>query len=98
VKDKWDHLSGQALLAFAAVWHRWLASDAAVSRLKLRRNLALSAANRRGVPMDALAARLGLTKSWIRSVLRDPRREAAKAAGLKEVPPLPADEQLPDAG
>jgi hypothetical protein len=47
--------------------------------------------------MDVLAERLGLSKPWVRTVLKNPRREALRAAGLKPVPSLP-DEQPPAVG
>lgn len=97
MRDRWRHVSGQLLLTFAALWHRYVASDAVGSRLKVYRNLALSGAHRRGVKQDVLAARLGLSGSRIRKVLNNPRGEAREEAGLKPVPPL-KDEQLPDAG
>lgn len=66
---RWNDAIGRLLLRVAVVLHRTVASKAAGERLQARRNAALRAAYRRGVPVEELAARLGLTTSWIRQVL-----------------------------
>jgi hypothetical protein len=82
----------------AAVLHRSVASKRARARLILRRNMALKAARERGLSLDAMAARLKLQPGTVRELVRNPRREAAKAAGLTSVPPPADGEQLSDAG
>jgi hypothetical protein len=73
-----DDVAGRLLLQLAVVVHRGIASRTAVRAWKVRRNEVLRAANRRGVPVDVLAARLGLTQSWVRYVIRDPRKAAVE--------------------
>jgi transcriptional regulator with XRE-family HTH domain len=46
-----------------------LAGEAAAERLKARRNAALRGAHQRGVTVEELAARLGLSEGWVRQVL-----------------------------
>ena len=60
---------GRLLLRLAVVLHRTVASKAAGERLQARRNSALRAAHRRGVPVGELAARMRLTPGWVRQVL-----------------------------
>lgn len=72
--------AGWVLLNLAVALERWTASRRAVARWKLRRNAAVRAAHQRGVPVDVLAARLGLTPSWIRYVIRDPEKAAVEEA------------------
>lgn len=62
-------MAGRLLLRFAVVLHRTVAGRAATERLQARRNAALRAANRRGVSVEELAARLGLSAGWVRQVL-----------------------------
>lgn len=69
MKRWWNDTAGRLLLRLAAVLHRSVASDKANSRWLSRRDRAIRAARRRGVPIEELAARLGLTTSWIRQVL-----------------------------
>jgi hypothetical protein len=76
----WNDATGRLLLGLAAVLERVIASKTAVAQWKLRRNQVVRAAHRRGVPVEVLAARLGLTPSWIRSVIRDPRKAALEEA------------------
>lgn len=64
-----DDVAGWLLLRAAVVLHRTVAGKTARGRWQARRNAALLAAHRRGIPVDALAARMGLTPSWIRQVL-----------------------------
>jgi hypothetical protein len=71
---------GWLLLRVAVVLHRTAASREATRRLRQRRNEALRRAHRRGVPVEVLAARLGLTHSWVRYVIRDPKRAAVEEA------------------
>lgn len=66
---RWDEMAGRLLLRFAVVLHHTVAGRAATERLQARRNAALLAANRRGVPVEELAARLGLSAGWVRQVL-----------------------------
>jgi hypothetical protein len=64
-----------------AVWlHRSTASREATRRMRQRRNEALRRAHQRGVPVEVLAARLGLTASWVRYVIRDPKKAALEEA------------------
>jgi transposase-like protein len=53
----------------AVVLHRTVAGRVARERMQGRRDRAIRAARRRGVTVEELAARLGLTTSWIRQVL-----------------------------
>jgi hypothetical protein len=75
-----DDAAGRLLLQLAVVVHRGIASRTAVRAWKLRRNEVLRAAHRRGVPVDVLAGRLGLTQSWVRYVIRDPEKAAVEEA------------------
>ncbi|MET9521488.1 hypothetical protein [Streptomyces coeruleorubidus] len=61
--------AGRLLLALAVALHRTVAGGPARERWQLRRNAALRAANRKGVPVAELAARLGLSEGWVRQVL-----------------------------
>ncbi|MFE6281414.1 hypothetical protein [Streptomyces sp. NPDC057877] len=78
----WDDMTGRLLLRTAVILHRTLASRAAVERIQARRNAALRAAHRHGVPVPELAAGLGLTEGWVRRVLneRRPPPEVEEAA------------------
>ncbi|MBB5129784.1 hypothetical protein [Streptomyces griseoloalbus] len=71
---------GWLLLRVAVVLHRAVASREATRRARRRRNEALRRAHRRGVPVEVLAARLGLTQSWVRYVIRDPEKAAVEEA------------------
>jgi transcriptional regulator with XRE-family HTH domain len=64
-----DDMAGRLLLRLAAVLHRAVASEQANGHWISRRDRALRAANRRGVPVAELAARLGLSEGWVRQVL-----------------------------
>lgn len=64
-----DDVSGRVLLRWAMLLHRTVAGRDARERMQGRRNRALQAAHRRGVPVEELAARMRLTPSWIRQVL-----------------------------
>jgi hypothetical protein len=72
--------TGRLLLSLAVFLERATASRQAVARWKLRRNAVVRAAHQRGVPVEVLAARLGLTPSWIRYVIRDPEKAAVEEA------------------
>jgi hypothetical protein len=60
---------GRLLLTAAVFLHRTVAGRSARERWQLRRNAALRAAWRRGVPVPQLAAGLGLSEGWVRQVL-----------------------------
>ena len=66
---RWDDVFGRLLLHVAVVLHRTVAGRDARERLQGRRDRALRAAHRRGVPVEELAARMRLTPGWIRQVL-----------------------------
>lgn len=66
---RWDDALGWLQLRLAVVLHRTVAGRDARERLQGRRDRALRAAHRRGVPVEELAARLRLTPGWIRQVL-----------------------------
>lgn len=80
MQRKLNDVAGRLLLALAGVLHRGIASKQAVSGWKLRRNEVLRAAHRRGVPVDVLASRLGLTQSWVRYVIKNPKKAALEEA------------------
>ena len=73
---------GRLQLWMAVALHRTVAGRVARERMQGRRDRAIRAARRRGVPIEELAARLGLTTSWIRQVL----------AGRKVVEPPAVEE------
>lgn len=68
-----NHAAGWLLLSAAVVLHHTVAGRAARERWQRWRNAALRAANRRGVPVAELAARLGLSEGWVRQVLNGRR-------------------------
>jgi len=80
VRGRLDDVLGRVLLRVAVLLHRVVASREATRRLRQRRNEALRQAHRRGVPVEVLAARLGLTASWVRYVIRDPEKAAVEEA------------------
>jgi hypothetical protein len=80
VQRKLSDVAGRLLLTLAAVLHQRIASKTAVKAWKLRRNVAMRAAHRRGVPVDVLAARTGLTQSWVRYVIKNPKKAALEEA------------------
>jgi hypothetical protein len=80
VRGKLDDALGWLLLRAAVLLHRRVASREATRRLRQRRNEALRRANRRGVPVEVLAAEMGLTPSWVRYVIRDPEKAAVEEA------------------
>jgi Mor family transcriptional regulator len=75
-----DDVAGRLLLRLAVVLHRTVAGRVAAERLQARRNAALKAAHRRGIPVEELAARMRLTPSWIRQVLAGKRPPAVEEA------------------
>jgi Mor family transcriptional regulator len=75
-----DDVAGRLLLRLAVVLHRTVASRVAAERLQARRNAALKAAHRRGIPVEVLAARMRLTPSWIRQVLNGKKPAVEEAA------------------
>lgn len=80
MQGKLNDVAGRLLLTLAGVLHRGVASKAAVKVWKLRRNEVLRAAHRRGVPVEVLASRLGLTPSWVRYVIKNPEKAALEEA------------------
>jgi hypothetical protein len=80
VRRWWNDTTGRLLLALAVALERSTASKQAVRAWKLRRNEALRAAHRRGVPVEVLAGRLGLTQSWVRYVIKNPKKAAIEEA------------------
>ncbi|MEU0818900.1 hypothetical protein [Streptomyces mirabilis] len=75
-----DDIAGRLLLRLAVVLHRTVAGREAAERLQARRNRALRAAYRRGVPVEELAARMRLTPNWIRQVLNGKKPAVEEAA------------------
>lgn len=80
MRRRLDDVLGRLLLRVAVWLHRAAASREATRRLRQRRNEALRQAHRRGVPVEVLAARTGLTASWVRYVIRDPEKAAVEEA------------------
>ncbi|MFF4489457.1 hypothetical protein ACFY0F_23660 [Streptomyces sp. NPDC001544] len=78
----WNDTAGRLLLHAAVVLHRTVAGRAARERMQARRNGMLRAANRRGVPVEELAARMGLSAGWIRQVLAG--RKPAEPPAVEE--------------
>ncbi|GAP46911.1 hypothetical protein [Streptomyces azureus] len=77
---RFDDTAGRLLLALAVFLHRTVAGGPARERWQLRRNEALRAANRHGVPVAELAARLGLSEGWVRQVLNGKRTPVIEEA------------------
>ncbi|MDH6224329.1 helix-turn-helix transcriptional regulator [Streptomyces sp. MJP52] len=73
VKRWWDDMAARLLLHWAVLLHRTAASRAARERAQDRRNRALRAAKRKGMSVEEIAARLGLTQGWVRQVLKGKR-------------------------
>ena len=82
MRRRWDDAVGWLLLRTAVVLHRTVAGRAARERWRARRDRALRLAYRRGVPVEELAGRLGLSAGWIRQVL----------AGRKPAEPVVVEE------
>lgn len=79
MRRRWNDWAGRLLLIVAVGLER-VAGREATRRARLRRNEALRAAHRRGVPVEVLAARLGLTQSWVRYVIKNPEKAALAEA------------------
>lgn len=77
---RWDDAFGRLLLQVAVVLEKSVAGDKASNRWLNRRNEALRAANRRGVSVEVLAARLGLSAGWVRQVLAGKRAPEVEEA------------------
>lgn len=77
---RWNDAVGWLLLRTAVVLHRAVASEEAGRRLQARRNGALRGAYRRGVPVEELAARMGLSPGWVRQVLAGRKPPAVEEA------------------
>lgn len=69
MRRRWNDMAGWLLLRLAVALERTVAGEGAAERLKARRNAALRGAHRRGVTVEVLAARLGLSEGWVRQVL-----------------------------
>lgn len=82
MQRRWDDAIGWLLLRAAVVLERAVAGEQAGERLKARRNAALRAAYRRGVPVEELAARMRLSQGWVRQVLNG--RKPAESAAVEE--------------
>ncbi|MFV0137466.1 hypothetical protein ACLGIH_30470 [Streptomyces sp. HMX87] len=80
MRGRFDDVLGRLLLRLAVVLHRTVAGKRAVERLQDRRNRALRAAYRRGVPVPELAAGLGLSEGWVRQVLNGRKPPAVEEA------------------
>lgn len=79
---RWDDALGWLQLRLAVVLHRTVAGRDARERLQGRRDRALRAAHRRGVPVEELAAQMRLTPGWIRQVLNG--RKPAEPPAVEE--------------
>ncbi|MFI9598890.1 hypothetical protein ACIHCX_03245 [Streptomyces sp. NPDC052043] len=75
-----DDVIGRLLLQAAVLLHRTVAGRAATERLQQRRNAALRAAYRHGIPVEELAARMRLSPGWVRQVLAGKRPPAVEEA------------------
>ncbi|KMS67206.1 hypothetical protein ACH49_28730 [Streptomyces leeuwenhoekii] len=73
MRRRLDDTAGWLLLVLAVVLHRAVAGRAARERWRSRRDWAIRAARRRGVPIEELAGRMGLSAGWIRQVLAGKR-------------------------
>lgn len=79
--------AGRVLLEAAVVLERTVASKRAVARWQGRRNAALRAAGRLGVPVETLAARLGLSERWVRKVVHAQKAAASQEASAERASP-----------
>lgn len=75
----WNDTVARLLVAVAVGLER-VAGREATRRVRLRRNEALRRAHQRGVPVEVLAARLRLTSSWVRYLIRNPEKAALEEA------------------
>lgn len=73
MKRTFDDTAGRLLLRWAVLLHRTVAGRTARERQVARRDAAIRGAYRRGVPVEELAARLGLSAGWVRQVLNGRR-------------------------
>ncbi|MFE2832224.1 hypothetical protein ACFXI6_14420 [Streptomyces mirabilis] len=80
MRRRFDELAGQVLLRLAMLLELKVAGEDAADRWLTRRNAAIRGANRRGIPVEVLAARLGLTPSWIRQKIADGKEPAVDTA------------------
>lgn len=64
----------------AVVLEQRVTSKSGRKRMLQRRNEAIRAAHRRGVPILELAKKLGLTQHWIKQVIKDPEKAAIEEA------------------
>ena len=78
MRGRLDDAIGQVLLRLAVLLERKVAGEDAADRWLARRNAAIRGAYRRGVPIEELAARLGLTQSWIRQKIADGKQSAVE--------------------
>lgn len=69
MRERFRVASGRLLTGTAVVLERALAGRRARAQWVSRRNAAVRAASRRGVPVTVLAARLRWSPSWVRQVL-----------------------------
>jgi len=99
VRGRRDDALGRLLLRLAVVLHRSVTSKEATRRLLRQRNAALRRAHGRGVPVEELAKQLGLTPSWVRSVVglrgAPPSRRASVRGGGPGVGHGPPDPGRP---
>ncbi|MFF8589998.1 hypothetical protein ACF061_00920 [Streptomyces sp. NPDC015220] len=79
MRRRWDDAVGWLLLRLAAVLHRRVASRSAWGRWQDRRDWAIRTAERKGVPVEALAKRMRLTPGRIRQVLSGKRLDEPPA-------------------
>lgn len=70
---RWDDALGRLLVALAVLAERAAAGRQAGHRWRQLRDDAARAAHSRGVGVDTLAARLGLSRSTVGKALRKPR-------------------------
>lgn len=80
MQRRWNDTVGRLLLRLAVVLERTVAGDKASNRWLNRRNNALRSAYRRGVSVEVLAARLGLSAGWVRQVLAGKRAPEVEEA------------------
>ncbi|MBT2409458.1 hypothetical protein J7I94_02585 [Streptomyces sp. ISL-12] len=72
MRQRWDSALGEVLVTLAVLTERATAGRRAVVRWRRLRDDALRAAHGRGVSVDVLAARLGLSRKWIHTVVTRP--------------------------
>lgn len=74
MRRRWDDAVGWVLMHLSVVLERMVAGDEVSSRWKRRRNTALYGAHRRGVTIEELAVRLGLSQGWVRQKIADAKK------------------------